>query len=50
MNIIHVEDFFHSDAGYQVNILAKHMVQQGHDVTVITAEMKKIPISFIQFF
>lgn len=50
MKIIHLEDYFHPDAGYQVNILAKYMVKQGHDVTVVTAEMDKIPESLTSFF
>lgn len=50
MNIIHLEDYFHPDAGYQVNILAKYMVKQGHKVTIVTAELDKIPESLTSFF
>lgn len=50
MNIIHIEDFFHPDAGYQINILSKYFVKQGHDVTIITSEMKKIPEFLTDFF
>jgi len=50
MNIVHIEDFFHPDAGYQVNILAKYMVKQGHEVTVVTGEMDKIPETLTNFF
>lgn len=50
MNIVHIEDFFHPDAGYQINILPKYMVKQGHDVTIVTSEMEKIPTSLTSFF
>ncbi len=50
MNIVQVEDFFHPDAGYQVNILSKYMVKQGHAVYVIAAEMDKIPENLTAFF
>lgn len=50
MNIVHIEDFFHPDAGYQVNILAKFMARQGHEVTVITGELDKIPDTLTAFF
>ena len=50
MRIVHVEDFFHPDAGYQVNILAKYQVTFGHEVIVITSEMEKIPQDLTAFF
>lgn len=50
MRIVHVEDFFHPDAGYQVNILSKYMVKQGHEVIVVTSEMEKIPETLTSFF
>ena len=50
MHIVHIEDFFHPDAGYQVNILAKYLVKFGHQVTVITAEMDQIPEYLTSFF
>lgn len=50
MKIVHVEDYFHPDAGYQLNILAKYMVKEGHDVTIITSEMEKIPVFLTSFF
>lgn len=43
MRIVHIEDFFHPNAGYQINILPKYMVKQGHSVTIVTSEMEKIP-------
>ena len=50
MNIVHIEDFFHPDAGYQINILPKYMVKQGHTVTILTSEMEKIPPFLTSFF
>ena len=50
MRIVHVEDFFHPDAGYQVNILAKYQVKFGHEVIVITSEMDKVPDDLTAFF
>lgn len=50
MRIVHIEDFFHADAGYQVNILSKYFVQEGHEVVIITAEMEKIPEELTSFF
>ena len=50
MKIVHIEDFFHPDAGYQLNILAKYMVQMGHSVTILTAETKKVPDNLKVFF
>ena len=50
MKIVHIEDFFHPDAGYQVNILAKYLVKFGHEVVVITAEMEKLPDYLTRFF
>jgi len=39
MKIVNVEDFFHPDAGYQINILPKLWAKSGHDVYVITPEL-----------
>ncbi|TCI71258.1 MULTISPECIES: glycosyltransferase family 4 protein [unclassified Exiguobacterium] len=50
MNIIHVEDFFHPDAGYQINILPKYMVNEGHQVTIITTKMETAPEGLTSFF
>jgi glycosyltransferase involved in cell wall biosynthesis len=50
MKIVHVEDFFHPDAGYQVNLLGRLQVGQGHQVTVVTAELDKTPPSLTDFF
>lgn len=50
MKIVHIEDFFHPDAGYQLNIIAKYMVMAGHEVTIITGESDKVPDSLTAFF
>jgi len=50
MNIVQIEDYFHPDAGYQINILSKYMVKLGHKVTIITSEMNKIPEPLVSFF
>ncbi len=50
MRIVQIEDDFHPDAGYQINILSKYFVQFGHDVTVITAEPDVLPDSLTAFF
>ena len=50
MKIVHIEDFFHPDAGYQLNILAKYLVKFGHEVTIVTAELDKIPDYLTSFF
>jgi hypothetical protein len=43
MKIVHIEDFLHPDAGYQLNSLAPLQRAQGHDVTIVTGELDKIP-------
>lgn len=50
MHFIHIEDFFHPDAGYQVNLLSRLQVKQGHSVTVITSELEKMPSYLTTFF
>lgn len=37
MHIVHVEDCFHPDFGYQLNLLSKYQVKQGNKVIIITA-------------
>lgn len=48
--IVHIEDFFHPDAGYQVNILAKYLAKENYDVYIIAAEFEKIPDYLTDFF
>jgi glycosyltransferase involved in cell wall biosynthesis len=50
MKIVHIEDFLHPDAGYQLNTLAPLQVDQGHDVTIITGELDKMPSDLMEFF
>jgi glycosyltransferase involved in cell wall biosynthesis len=50
MKIIHLEDFIHPDTGYQVNLLGRLQVRQGHTVEVVTGEIKKIPPELTAFF
>lgn len=50
MKIVHVEDYFHPDAGYQLNILPKYLQKFGHEQTIITAEMEKFPPELTSFF
>lgn len=50
MRIVHIEDFFHPDAGYQVNLLSKIQVEQGHEVIVVTSELKRMPEYLTGFF
>lgn len=50
MRIVHIEDFFHPYAGYQVNILSKYMSKLGHEVYVVTSELDKIPEHLTAFF
>lgn len=50
MHIVHVEDFFHPDAGYQVNLLSRLQVAQGHQCTIVTAELDKMPTFLTSFF
>ncbi len=50
MRIVHVEDFFHPDAGYQLNLLAKSQARQGHDVSIVCAELSRVPAGLTAFF
>ena len=50
MKIVHVEDFIHPDAGYQVNLLSRLQQADGHDVTIVTAELDKVPSFLTTFF
>jgi hypothetical protein len=50
MRIVHIEDFVHPDTGYQVNLLSRLQVRQGHEVFVVTGELDKVPTVYTQFF
>lgn len=40
MRIVHIEDIFYPEAGYQVNILSKYEVKEGHEVFIVTCPME----------
>lgn len=50
MKILNIEDFFHPNAGYQINIIPKYLSKFGHDVTIVTSEMDKVPEGLTAFF
>lgn len=50
MKIVQVENIFHPDAGYQINIISKYMVKFGHEVTIITANLDNINSDVVRFF
>ena len=50
MRIVYIDDFFHPDAGYHINLLSKYWSLFGHKVYLVTAEVDKIPGSLKSFF
>lgn len=50
MRIVQIEDFFHPNAGYQVNILSKYFAKAGNEVIIVTSELDKIPDNLTRFF
>lgn len=50
MIILNIEDFFHPNAGYQINILTKYMVKRGHETYIATSKIDKVPKYLISFF
>ncbi len=50
MKIVQLEDVFFANSGYQINIISKFFVQQGHDVTILSCELDKIPGQYTIFF
>lgn len=50
MKILQIEDFFHPDAGYQINIVSKYLAKMGHEVVIFTSQMEKIPQGLTRFF
>ncbi|WP_241317358.1 glycosyltransferase family 4 protein [Chryseobacterium arthrosphaerae] len=50
MRFVHVEDFVHPNAGYQINLLTRLQVQQGHEVIIVAGELDKIPVFLTSFF
>ncbi|MBY0245758.1 MAG: glycosyltransferase family 4 protein [Sphingobacteriaceae bacterium] len=49
-HILHFEDFFHPDAGYQVNTLSLAQAREGYKVTIVTSELLHIPRFLTDFF
>ena len=50
MRIVHCEDFFIPDTGYQLNILARYIQSKGHENIILTSELKKMPAFLTDFF
>lgn len=50
MRVVHIEDFFHPNAGYQINILPKYMVKKGIETYILTAEIDLVPETLTSFF
>lgn len=50
MRIVNIEDYFHPDTGYQINILAKFFARMGHEVHIVTSEINKVPNHLLAFF
>ncbi len=50
MRFVHVEDFVHPDAGYQLNLLGRLQVKQGHEVIIVTSELTHVPDYLVNFF
>jgi glycosyltransferase involved in cell wall biosynthesis len=50
MRIVHLEDFIHPDAGYQVNLLSRIQQRDGHQVFIVTAELDRLPAFITEFF
>ena len=43
MRIVQIEDFFHPETGYQINILSKIWSSLGHEVYILTSSEKHVP-------
>lgn len=39
MRIVHFDETFHPDFGYQINVLPKYQIKQGHEVFIVTAKL-----------
>jgi glycosyltransferase involved in cell wall biosynthesis len=48
--LVHVEDFFHPDAGYQLNLLARHQANNGYNVIILCAGPTHLPVRLKSFF
>lgn len=50
MKIVHVDDFAHPDAGYEINLLSRLQAKQGHEVIIVAGELDKLPATLTAFF
>ncbi len=50
MKIVQLEDFFHPDAGYKINILSKYFARMGHEAVILTAGLDRMPDYLTSFF
>lgn len=50
MRIVYIEDFFHPEAGYSINLLSKYWALFGNDVIILSAEAENTPASLTSFF
>jgi glycosyltransferase involved in cell wall biosynthesis len=50
MKIVQFEDFFHPQAGYNINIFSKYMAKMGHEVVILTSDIDKSPRYLKSFF
>lgn len=50
MRILQIEDFFHPDAGYKINILSKYFARMGHETIIVTSELDRMPDYLTRFF
>lgn len=50
MKIVCIIDFFHPNAGYQLNVLSKYFVKFGYECYIITGKIDKIDESLTSFF
>lgn len=50
MRIVQIEDIFFPEAGYQINIVSKYWVKNGHEVIIVAPEVEKLPERLSVFF
>lgn len=50
MRVVNIEDFFHPNAGYQINILSKYMANKGIETYIVTSDMERVPENLTSFF
>ena len=49
MRIVHFDQMFHPEFGYQINILPKFQVMQGHEVYIVTGKADVPHPNFVDF-